>query len=94
MNSTTCSPVAGKNLEGLKLLAVVVGLCALSFSPPDSGAAGQGTSGPNGAPAEPATGQGSQPLAVWAVVGVAIIALALGGLLLVRRQRRQRGDAA
>ena len=56
--------------------------------------AGQGTSGPNGAPAEPSTGQGSLPLAVWAVVGVAIIALALGGLLLVRRQRRQRGDTA
>src|SRR5207249_3120731 len=50
MNSTTCSPVAGKNVEGLKLLAVVVGLCALSFSPPDSGTAGQGTSG--GPPAQ------------------------------------------
>ena len=87
MNTTTCSPVAEKNVRRLKLLysrakilgharypspalrapsplegersasggslqhvpkllrihmAVVAGLCALSFSPPDSGAAGQG----------------------------------------------------
>src|SRR5205814_3513097 len=37
--------------------------------------AAEGTTAPNGAPAEPAAGSGSVPLVVWAVVGVAVIAL-------------------
>src|SRR6266567_1861869 len=46
MNPTTCSRVAEKNVGRLRRmwLVVVAGFCALSFSPPDSGAAGQGTS--------------------------------------------------
>ncbi len=44
MNTTTCSHLAEKNGRR-KLLAVVAGLCALGFFPPDSGAAGQGTNG-------------------------------------------------
>ncbi len=44
MNTTTCSRVAEKNAGRLrrKRLVAIVGLCALSFSPPDAGAAGQG----------------------------------------------------
>ncbi len=45
MNPTTCPAVAEKNVRRLKLRVVVTGLCALSFFPPDSGAAGQGLSG-------------------------------------------------
>src|SRR5438552_6789266 len=44
MTPTTCSRVAEKNAGRLKLLVVVVGLCALGFSPPNSGAAGQAMS--------------------------------------------------
>src|SRR5947208_7239500 len=50
MNTTTCSRVVKTNVGRPKLLVVALGLCALSFSPPDSGAAGQGTSG--GPPAQ------------------------------------------
>ena len=46
MNITTCSPAAEKNVGRLTRMWLVVGagLCALSFSPPDSGAVSQGTS--------------------------------------------------
>src|SRR5688572_20517171 len=55
MNPTTCSPAATRNPHpaagnnvgrlGRKWLFVVVGLCALGFSPPGSAAAGQAMSG-------------------------------------------------